>query len=159
MKSTIVEMVKILKWIERDDQDDGVLLKMTTSYNNEANANVEGDTVLAANIKKKKVYKSNTPRGPTRNLQLAKLRPGERNKVDFNIKGEPIGVNRASLANYCSAIVRDTLNAPLYQIEEFSQIPDEKKDKMWRLILVLIILIYVNSTLVLFKLLNFAKSS
>lgn len=84
----------------------------------------------------KKAYKTSTPRGLTRNLQMAKLKPGEKIKVDFNTKGQPIGDNRATLANYCGSLVRDPLNAPLYKIEEFSQIPQENKDKMWQLVLV-----------------------
>ncbi|XP_048491243.2 uncharacterized protein LOC125492635 [Beta vulgaris subsp. vulgaris] len=87
------------------------------------------------NAKTKKSYKTKTPRGPTRNLQLAKMRPGEKIKVDFDVSGQPIGVNRAKLSSYCGSLVRDPLNAPLYRIEEFSQVPQENKEKMWKLIL------------------------
>lgn len=73
---------------------------------------------------------------------MAKMRPGEKKKVDFNIKGQPIGVNRACLANYCGALVRDPLNAPLYEVKVFSQISKENKEKMWQLVLVFFILSY-----------------
>lgn len=85
----------------------------------------------------RKLYKTETPRGPTRNLQLAKLRPGEKMKVDFDVSGQPIGVNRAKLSSYCGSLVRDPLNAPLNGVEEFAQVPKENKEKMWKLILVL----------------------
>ncbi|KAL2934302.1 polyprotein [Bienertia sinuspersici] len=85
--------------------------------------------------KTKKAYKTNTPRGLTRNLNMAKMRPGEKLKVDFNMNGQPIGDHRATLANYCGALVKDPLNAPLYEVEQFSQIPQENKDKMWQLVL------------------------
>ncbi|KAL2894415.1 Autonomous transposable element EN-1 mosaic protein [Bienertia sinuspersici] len=61
---------------------------------------------------------------------MAKMRPGEKLKVDFNMNGHPIGDHRATLANYCGALVKDPLNAPLYEVEQFSQIPQENKDKM-----------------------------
>lgn len=67
---------------------------------------------------------------------MAKMRPGEKKKVDFNIKGQPIGLNRACLASYCGALVRDPLNAPLYELKVFSEIPKENKEKMWNLVLV-----------------------
>ncbi|XP_057250652.1 uncharacterized protein LOC130589399 [Beta vulgaris subsp. vulgaris] len=63
------------------------------------------------------------------------MRPGEKIKVDFDVSGQPIGVNRAKLSSYCGSLVRDPLNAPLYRIEEFSQVPQENKEKMWKLIL------------------------
>ncbi|KAL2931573.1 Autonomous transposable element EN-1 mosaic protein [Bienertia sinuspersici] len=66
---------------------------------------------------------------------MAKMRPGEKLKVDFNMNGQPIGDHRATLANYCGALVKDPLNAPLYEVEQFSQIPQENKDKMWSLFL------------------------
>lgn len=67
---------------------------------------------------------------------MAKMRPGEKKKVDFNIKGQPIGVNRACLASYCGSLVRDPLNAPLQKLKVFSEIPEENKEKMWDLVLV-----------------------
>ncbi|KAL2924191.1 Eukaryotic translation initiation factor 3 subunit M, partial [Bienertia sinuspersici] len=90
---------------------------------------------VAGKRKTKKAYKTNTPRGLTRNLNMAKMRPGEKLKVDFNMNGQPIGDHRATLANYCGALVKDPLNAPLYEVEQFSQIPQENKDKMWQLVL------------------------
>ncbi|KAL2893645.1 Tol-Pal system protein TolB [Bienertia sinuspersici] len=33
------------------------------------------------------------------------------------------------------ALVKDPLNAPLYKVEQFLQIPQENKDKMWQLVL------------------------
>ncbi|KAL2895291.1 Laminin subunit beta-1 [Bienertia sinuspersici] len=66
---------------------------------------------------------------------MAKMRPGEKLKVDFNMNGQPIGDHRATLAKYCGALVKDPLNAPLYEVEQFSQIPQENKDKMWQLVL------------------------
>lgn len=77
---------------------------------------------------------------------MAKMRPGEKKKVDFNIKGQPIGRNRANLSSYCGSLVRDPLNAPLYKVEEFLQIPEENKEKMWKLILVFINIIVIIST-------------
>ena len=56
--------------------------------------------------------------------------------MDFNKKGQPIVVNRACLENYCGALVRDPLNAPLYEVKVFSEIPKENKEKMWQLVLV-----------------------
>ncbi|KAL2898435.1 Eukaryotic translation initiation factor 3 subunit M, partial [Bienertia sinuspersici] len=90
---------------------------------------------VAGKRKTKKAYKTSTPRGLTRNLNMAKMRPGEKLKVDFNMNGQPIGDHRATLANYCGALVKDPLNAPLYDVEQFSQIPQENKDKMWQLVL------------------------
>ncbi|KAL2927212.1 Disks large-like protein 5 [Bienertia sinuspersici] len=90
---------------------------------------------VAGKRKTKKAYKTNTPRGLTKNLNMAKMRPGEKLKVDFNMNGQPIGDHRATLANYCGALVKDPLNAPLYEVEQFSQIPQENKDKMWQLVL------------------------
>ncbi|KAL2900242.1 Malonyl-[acyl-carrier protein] O-methyltransferase [Bienertia sinuspersici] len=52
---------------------------------------------------------------------MAKMRPSEKLKVDFNINGQPI--------------VKDPLNALLYEVEQFSHIPKETKDKMWHLVL------------------------
>ncbi|KAL2904452.1 Cystathionine beta-lyase MetC [Bienertia sinuspersici] len=80
--------------------------------------------------KTKKAYKTDTPRGLTRNLK-AKMWPGENLKVDFNINGQPIGDHKATLANYHRALFKDPLNASLYEVEQFSQIPQENKDKMW----------------------------
>ncbi|KAL2900927.1 Heat stress transcription factor A-3, partial [Bienertia sinuspersici] len=90
---------------------------------------------VAGKRKTKKAYKTNTPRGLTRNLNMAKMRPGEKLKVDFNMNGQPIGDHRATLANYCGALVKDPLNAPLYEVEQFSQISQENKDKTWQLVL------------------------
>ncbi|KAL2934716.1 Autonomous transposable element EN-1 mosaic protein [Bienertia sinuspersici] len=66
---------------------------------------------------------------------MAMMRPGEKLKVDFNMNGQPIGDHRATLVNYCGALVKDPCNAPLYEVEQFSQIPQENKDKMWQLVL------------------------
>ncbi|XP_048497487.2 uncharacterized protein LOC125496076 [Beta vulgaris subsp. vulgaris] len=113
------------------DQEDGSMEKKGESMlTGEKEASNE-----TGNAKTKKSYKTKTPRGPTRNLQLAKMRPGEKIKVDFDVSGQPIGVNRAKLSSYCGSLVRDPLNAPLYRIEEFSQVPQENKEKMWKLIL------------------------
>ncbi|CAH9103449.1 unnamed protein product [Cuscuta europaea] len=122
--------------MEKDDDDEDVAtLSITTRYDSDP-----PDALMARNdkvhvSKKKKVYKTKTPRGPTRNLFMAKMRPGEKKRVDFNIKGQPIGINRASLANYCGALVRDPLNAPLYNVKDFSEIPETNKETMWELIL------------------------
>ncbi|KAL2903935.1 Protein Turandot F [Bienertia sinuspersici] len=78
---------------------------------------------------------------------MAKMRPGEKLKVDLNMNGQPIGDHRATLANYCGALVKDPLNAPLYEVEQFSQIPQENKDKMWQLVLVTIHLVCKLSTI------------
>lgn len=84
----------------------------------------------------KKSYKTKTPRGPTRNLQMAKMRPDEKIKVDFDASDQPIGPNRSKLSSYCGCIVRDPLNAPLHGVEEFSQVSEQNKEKMWNLVLV-----------------------
>ena len=90
----------------------------------------------AGKRKTKRAYKTSNPRGLTRNLKMAKMRPGEKIKVDFNVNGQPIGDHRATLTNYCGTLVKDPINAPLYKVEEFSQIPQENKDRMWNLVLV-----------------------
>ncbi|XP_057250737.1 uncharacterized protein LOC125497720 [Beta vulgaris subsp. vulgaris] len=99
------------------DQEEGSMEKkgesMLTGEKEASNETGKGKT--------KKSNKTKTPRGPTRNLQLAKMRPGEKIKVDFDFSGQPIGVNRAKLSSYCGSLVRDPMNAPLYRIEEFSQ--------------------------------------
>ncbi|CAH9148466.1 unnamed protein product [Cuscuta epithymum] len=121
---------------DKDEEEDNTSLIKRTSYDMDLpDANNIGGTVISQVHRKKKVYKTKTPRGPTRNLYMARMRPGERKRVDFNIKGQPVGVNRASLANYCGALVRDPLNAPLYNVKDFSEIPKTNKDRMWQLIL------------------------
>ncbi|KAL2904255.1 Autonomous transposable element EN-1 mosaic protein [Bienertia sinuspersici] len=66
---------------------------------------------------------------------MPKMRPGEKLNVDFNMNGQHIGDHIATLANYCGALVKDPLNAPLYEVEQFSQIPQDNKDKMLQLVL------------------------
>ncbi|KAL2899823.1 DNA-directed RNA polymerase subunit beta'' [Bienertia sinuspersici] len=51
------------------------------------------------------------------------------------MNGQPIGDHRVTLANFCGALVKDPLNAPLYEVEQLSQIPQENKDKMWQPVL------------------------
>ncbi|KAL2928710.1 Immunoglobulin-like and fibronectin type III domain-containing protein 1, partial [Bienertia sinuspersici] len=91
-----------------------------TDHDENALIEKDGETCVLGKRKTKKAYKTNTPRGLTRNLNMAKMRPGEKLKVDFNMNGQPIGDHRATLANYCGALVKDPLNAPLYEVEQFS---------------------------------------
>ncbi|KAL2895068.1 Disks large-like protein 5 [Bienertia sinuspersici] len=97
-----------------------------------------GETCVLGKRKTKKAYKTNTPRGLTRNLNMAKMRP-------------------ATLANYCGALVKDPLNAPLYEVEQFSQIPQENKDKMWQLVLVTIHLVCKLSTITPLPLIHYVQ--
>ncbi|KNA16085.1 hypothetical protein SOVF_092420, partial [Spinacia oleracea] len=118
-----------------ENQENNIISNTLRNHDEETLADKEGGEDNSANKKKKKTYKTVTPRGPTRNLQMARMRPGEKKKVDFNIKGQPIGVNRACLASYCGSLVRDPLNAPLQKLKVFSEIPEENKEKMWDLVL------------------------
>ncbi|KAL2896767.1 Autonomous transposable element EN-1 mosaic protein [Bienertia sinuspersici] len=118
-----------------EDNEDGGTQDNWTDHDENALIEKDGETCVLGKRKTKKAYKTNTPRGLTRNLNMAKMRPGEKLKVDFNMNGQPIGDHRATLANYCGALVKDPLNAPLYEVEQFSQIPQENKDKMWQLVL------------------------
>ncbi|KAL2895294.1 Heat stress transcription factor A-3, partial [Bienertia sinuspersici] len=118
-----------------EDNEVGGTQDNWTDHDENALIEKDGETCVLGKRKTKKAYKTNTPRGLTRNLNMAKMRPGEKLKVDFNMNGQPIGDHRATLAKYCGALVKDPLNAPLYEVEQFSQIPQENKDKMWQLVL------------------------
>ncbi|KAL2905029.1 hypothetical protein RDABS01_003739 [Bienertia sinuspersici] len=118
-----------------EDNEDGGTQDNWTDHDENALIEKDGETCVYGKRKTKKAYKTNTLRGLTRNLNMAKMRPGEKLKVDFTMNGQPIGNHRATLANYCGALVKDPLNAPLYEVEQFSQIPQENKDKMWQLVL------------------------
>lgn len=64
-----------------EDQENFNNAHMIRSYDDEIPIN-EGEDNNGTK-KKKKTYKTNTPRGPTRNLQMAKMRPGEKKKSGF----------------------------------------------------------------------------
>ncbi|KAL2942870.1 30S ribosomal protein S4 [Bienertia sinuspersici] len=93
--------------------------------------------------RQKKAHKTETLRGLTRNLNMAKMRPGERLKVDFSMNGQPIGDHRATLENYCGALVKDPLNAPLYEdkfdigLEDDQEEEERKKKYMQRIKLIM----------------------
>ncbi|KAL2934227.1 putative GTP-binding protein EngB [Bienertia sinuspersici] len=121
--------------VVKEDNEDGGTQDNWTDHDENALIEKDGEACVLGKRKTKKAYKTNTPRGLTRNLNMAKMRPGEKLKVVFNMNGQPIGDHRATLANYCGDLVKDPLNAPLYEVEQFSQIPQENKDKMWQLVL------------------------
>ena len=53
-------------------------------------------------------------RGPTRNIGLLALRPGERVPVSFNEYGQVVNeIKGCSLKNYLGTFVRNQRNAPL----------------------------------------------
>ncbi|KAL2896227.1 DNA mismatch repair protein MutS 1 [Bienertia sinuspersici] len=119
----------------KKDNEDGGTQNNWIDHDENALIEKDGGTCVLGKRKTKKAYKTDTPRRLTRNLNMAKMRPGEKSKVDFNMNGQHIGDHRATLANYCRALVKDPLNAPLYEVEQFSQIPQDNKDKMWQLVL------------------------
>ncbi|XP_029145441.1 uncharacterized protein [Arachis hypogaea] len=72
-------------------------------------------------------------RGPTRNLELAKLPAGKRLDINWRMN-RPVGPNAKLFKSRCTVLVRDVKNAPL-KVKEWADIKIENKIKMFDLVL------------------------
>ncbi|XP_072085474.1 uncharacterized protein [Arachis hypogaea] len=72
-------------------------------------------------------------RGPTRNLELAKLSAGKRLDINWRMN-RPVGPNAKLFKSRCTVLVRDVKNAPL-KVKEWAYIKIENKIKMFDLVL------------------------
>ncbi|XP_034702470.1 uncharacterized protein LOC117927161 [Vitis riparia] len=74
-------------------------------------------------------------RGPTCYIGLLRLRPGERITPQWSEDGELVQQEKGKkLTSYLGTLVRCQRNAPL-QVKDWSQVPDEAKEKLWGLVL------------------------
>ncbi|KAL4275416.1 hypothetical protein AHAS_Ahas20G0105000 [Arachis hypogaea] len=69
-------------------------------------------------------------RGPTRNLELAKLSAGKRLDINWRMN-RPVGPNAKLFKSRCTVLVRDVKNAPL-KVKEWAYIKIENKIKIKR---------------------------
>ena len=75
-------------------------------------------------------------RGPTRNIGLLALRPGERVPVSFNEYGQVVNeIKGCRLKSYLGTLVRNQDNVPL-QVNGWKSVPIDDKEKIWALVLV-----------------------
>ena len=75
-------------------------------------------------------------RGPTHNLDLLGMKPGEKKSTHFNTKGQVVNHdNGERLFSYMGTLVRSQHNVPI-QVQDWHRISKYVKEKFWALILV-----------------------
>nr|XP_025607822.1 uncharacterized protein LOC112701257 [Arachis hypogaea] len=77
-------------------------------------------------------YTEKKVRGPTRNLELAKLSAGKRLDISWRMN-RPVGPNTKLFKSRCTVLVREVKNAPL-KVKEWADIKIENKIKMLDLV-------------------------
>ncbi|WOK98814.1 hypothetical protein Cni_G07526 [Canna indica] len=73
-------------------------------------------------------------RGKTRNLDLIKMSPGQKIRLDFNQYGQPIGVNASKFSSFLGNHVRNDGDIPI-SFEKWEDVPDEQKQKIYMRVL------------------------
>ena len=82
-------------------------------------------------------------RGPTRNIGLLALRPGERIPVSFNEYGQVVNeIKGRRLKSYLGTLVRNQHNVPL-QLNGWKSVIVDDKEKIWALVLVCFLFISI----------------
>nr|XP_029148924.1 uncharacterized protein LOC112749474 isoform X2 [Arachis hypogaea] len=79
------------------------------------------------------LHRKKKVRGPTRNLELAKLPAGKRLDINWRMN-RPVGPNAKLFKSRRTILVRDVKNAPL-KVKEWADIKIENKIKMFDLVL------------------------
>ena len=75
-------------------------------------------------------------RGPTRNLDLLSMKPGEKKTTRFNTRGQVVYDGKGErLSSYMGTLVRSQHNVPI-QVQDWNHVSEDVKEKIWALVLV-----------------------
>ncbi|RVW70004.1 hypothetical protein CK203_065768 [Vitis vinifera] len=74
-------------------------------------------------------------RGPTRNLDLLSMKPGEKKTTRFNTRGQVVYDGKGErLSSYMGTLVRSQHNVPI-QVQDWNHVSEDVKEKIWALVL------------------------
>ncbi|RVW97993.1 hypothetical protein CK203_028978 [Vitis vinifera] len=74
-------------------------------------------------------------RGPTRNLDLLSMKPGEKKTTRFNTEGKLFMMEKGKdLSSYMGTLVRSQHNVPI-QVQDWNHVSEDVKEKIWALVL------------------------
>ncbi|KAL6333858.1 hypothetical protein AAG906_031157 [Vitis piasezkii] len=75
-------------------------------------------------------------RGPTRNLDLLSMKPGEKKTTRLNTRGQVVYDGKGErLSSYMGTLVRSQHNVPI-QVQDWNHVSEDVKEKIWALVLV-----------------------
>ncbi|KAL6336119.1 hypothetical protein AAG906_010404 [Vitis piasezkii] len=104
------------------------LAATTTPSSSDPSDSLDSSVVGSSSSKKK-------TRGPTRNLDLLSMKPGEKKTIRFNTRGQVVYDGKwERLSSYMGTLVRSQHNVPI-QVQDWNHVSEDVKEKIWALVL------------------------